>query len=62
MTKYLDDRERIYFYNLCWDVVMVMVYYFIPVFFFGVHVDRYRIVGLLMMLGGLALMKMKGTP
>lgn len=59
VIKYIGDKDRIYFFSLCWDAVMVAVYYILPVLVFGVKLDRYGIGGLCLMIAGLALLKMK---
>lgn len=59
VVRYIGDRDRIYFYSLCWDVVMVGVYYILPVVLFGVKLDRYGIAGLCLMIAGLFLLKVK---
>lgn len=57
MVRYLDDKEQIYFYSLCWDTSLVMIYYLVPVLFFNVELTRYGGMGLLLMLAGLVLLK-----
>ena len=59
VIKYIGDKDRIYFYSLCWDAVMVGVYYFLPILVFGVKLDRYGILGLGLMTVGLVLLKIK---
>jgi uncharacterized membrane protein len=59
VVKYIGDRDRIYFYSLCWDAILIGVYYFLPILFFGVKLDRYGVVGLALMTAGLILLKVK---
>jgi drug/metabolite transporter (DMT)-like permease len=59
MVKHLADKDRIYFYSLVWDVILVFVYYLLPIFCFGVKLDRNGVIGICLMLAGLVLMKLK---
>lgn len=59
VIKYIGDKDRIYFYSICWDAILVGVYYLLPIALFGVKLDRYGIAGLSLMVAGLVLLKMK---
>lgn len=59
MVKYLDNKQRIYVYSLCWDTVMCCSFYLVPVFFFGGKLDRWAVFGLILMLVGLAVLKIR---
>ena len=60
MVKYLDDKQRIYVYSMCWDTTMCCAFYITPLVFFGVKLDRWSVVGLAFMLTGLAIIKSRG--
>lgn len=59
MTRYLDDKQKIYVFSLFWDTVMVLVWYFIPIMFFGVKIDRWILLGVLLMILGLSIIKVR---
>jgi multidrug transporter EmrE-like cation transporter len=59
VVRHIDDNDRIYFYSLCWDTLMVLVYYLLPIFLFGVKLNRNGVIGLLLMAAGLILLKVK---
>lgn len=56
-VKYIDDKNRIFFYCLCWDALMVTIAYFVPVFLFNLQLNKLTIFGFILMLIGLALIK-----
>lgn len=58
MVKYLDDKQKIYFFSLCWDTMMVMVFYFLPLFL-GVKLDKWSLFGIGLMLVGLSIVKLR---
>jgi len=58
MIRFIDEKKAIYIYSLGWDTVVCFVFYFIPLLFFGVKLDKISALGLVMMLGGLVLIKM----
>lgn len=57
--RYLDDKQRIYVYSLFWDLMMGGVYYFMPLLFFGVRIDRWSLFGLFMVVAGLTIIKVR---
>ncbi len=61
MVKYLDDKQKIYVYSLCWDFMMMFVYYLYPVALLGVKLDKWSLVGLGMIVGGIAVIKLRST-
>lgn len=54
----IADKDKIYLYGLCWDVVVCAVAYFLPVLFFGIHLGWKGFVGLMLMTIGLILLKL----
>lgn len=58
-AKYIGDKEKIYVFSLCWDTTMTLVYYALPIFLFGVRLDRWSVLGVLLMVSGLAIIKMR---
>lgn len=59
MVRWLDDKQRIYVYSLFWDAIMIAVYYFLPPLIFGVKLDKWSLVGLALIVGGVALIKVR---
>ena len=57
MVKWLDEKEKIYFYSLAWDTIIVAVFYFLP-FFFGIKLSVNGIIGITLMTIGLILIKL----
>ncbi len=58
MIRLIDEKKGIYIYSLVWDTIVCCVFYFIPLLFFGVKLDKISALGLAMMIGGLVLIKM----
>lgn len=56
-VRWLDDKQKIYVFSLFWDFVMMFVYYFLPIVWFGVKLDKWAAVGMLMMVAGLVIVK-----
>lgn len=61
VIRHIGDKDRIYFYSLCWDGVLVGVYYFLPILLFGVRLERMGIVGLALILVGLVMIKLSNA-
>lgn len=57
-VKYIDNRERIYFFSLAWDFIMVAVFYLLPLFM-GVKLDKWGLFGLTLVAAGLVLVKIR---
>jgi hypothetical protein len=60
MIRHIGDRDRIYVYNMCWDTIMCGVYYLLPIFVFGVKLDRIGVFGLCLMIIGSVILKSRG--
>lgn len=56
-ARYIGDKNRIYFYSLCWDTMLVLVFYLTPILLFGVKLDRWGVAGITLMIAGLCLLK-----
>jgi hypothetical protein len=56
-VRYIDDRQKIYVYSLFWDLMLLSVYYFLPVAFFGVKMDKWGLLGVFIAFAGLCLVK-----
>ena len=61
-VKYLDNKDRIFFFSLCWEFSVIFIDYTIPLVFFGLNVNKYVLMGSLVVAAGLTIMKlnMKG--
>lgn len=59
MTKAIDDKDKIFIYALFWDAVIVAVFYGLPIFFFGVKLDKWGLLGVLMIVIGLTIIKVR---
>lgn len=55
----LPDKNKVYVYSLFWDTIMVMVYYGLPILFFGVKLDKITAVGSTLILAGIMVLKFK---
>lgn len=58
MVKYIDDKSRIYYYSLVWDISTIFVYYLFPLFFLNVKLEKYGIIGIVMIIAGLITVKL----
>ena len=59
VIRHIDNRERIYVYNLLWDAIACVSFYFAPILFLGVKLDRWSMFGLLLIVAGLTIIKMR---
>lgn len=57
IVKWMDDKQRIYVYSLFWDTAIIAVYYLMPPLLFGVKMDRWALLGLALIVGGVVLIK-----
>lgn len=58
-TKALPGRDQIYTLSVLWDCVMVTIYFVIPIFFFGVKLDRLGLIGVMLTIFGALLVKLR---
>ena len=41
----IDDKNRILFYCICWDCMMMIISYFVPIIFFDLNLNKMTIFG-----------------
>ena len=58
-TKYFEDEKKLYAFSLIWDVLFVAIYYFLPLIFFDIKLGKNGYVGLILMIIGLLIIKIK---
>lgn len=58
-VRCIDDKQKFMVFTMLWDFVYIAVFYFVPVFLFGVPMDRWSLIGLVSMVVGLLIMKLK---
>ena len=56
-VKYIDEKNKIFFYSLAWDFCMVCIAYFVPILFFNLNLNKMTIAGFLLMIIGLIIIK-----
>jgi len=61
MVKYIDDKNKIYFYSLIWDISTIFIYYLYPILFLNIKLHKLGIVGILMIVVGLVIVKLNMT-
>jgi hypothetical protein len=61
-VRYLDNKDRIFFFSLCWEFSVIFIDYTIPLVFFGLNVNKYVVMGSFVVAMGLTIMtlNMKG--
>lgn len=52
-----DDKRDLYIYGLSWDLIMTAIFYLTPVLIANLSINRWSIVGLVMMFTGLMVLK-----
>lgn len=57
--KCIDDKQKIYIFSLTWDAIMVFIYYGLPLIIFGVKLDKYSLLGLILLVTGIIVLKAK---
>jgi hypothetical protein len=57
-VRLADNKERIFFFSLCWEFSVIFIDYAIPLAFFGLNVNKYVILGSLLVATGLVIMKL----
>ena len=58
-TKWIGDEKKIYVFSLVWDFIVCLVYLFLPLIMFKIKLDKVSVFGLLLMLIGLIIIKIK---
>lgn len=56
-VRIINDKERIYFYSLCWDSIILSCYYILPLFFFSFKFTNLTWAGIALIVLGFALVK-----
>lgn len=56
-ARIVQDKSEYFLFVLIWDLVYISVFYFTPVVLFGVKLDVWGILGLVIMVSGLLVMK-----
>lgn len=61
-VRYLDNKDRIFFFSLCWEFCVIFIDCTIPLVFFGIGANRNVVIGAFVVAAGLTFMKlnMKG--
>ena len=57
-TRLITEKTEYFLFVLLWDFVYIAVFYFTPVFLFGVKLDKWGVIGVISMIAGLLVMKM----
>lgn len=58
LAKHIPEKNRIYFYSLVWDTIMIFVFYFTPILFYGVTLNKANLIGLALIILGLMVFKL----
>lgn len=58
-AKLLGDKQQIYIFSLFWDCIMMAIYLLIPIFIFGIRFDKIGFCGLLLIIIGTLLIKIR---
>jgi len=58
-TKYFGDEKKLYTFSLIWDILFVAIYYFLPLIFFDIKLEKHGYIGLLLMVIGILIIKIK---
>lgn len=56
-VKVIDNKERIFFFSLCWEFLVVFIDCLIPLVFFGINANKYIVIGAAIVVAGLVVMK-----
>lgn len=58
-AKYMSDEKKIYIFSLMWDFIVCFIYVFFPLLMFKIKVDKLCYLGLIFMIIGLILVKIR---
>jgi hypothetical protein len=58
-TKYFTEEKKLYTFSLIWDIIFISIYYFLPLMFFNIKMDKYGWLGVILMTIGALIIKMK---
>jgi hypothetical protein len=56
--KLIDNKERIFLFSLCWEFSVISIDYLVPLVFYGLNVNKYVVLGSLIVAVGLTVMKL----
>lgn len=56
--KLIDNKERIFLFSLCWEFSVISIDYLVPLVFYGLNVNKYVVLGSLIVAAGLTVMKL----
>lgn len=57
-VKFADNKERIFLFSLCWEFSVISIDYLVPLVFYGLNVNKYVVLGSLIVAVGLTVMKL----
>lgn len=57
-VRFADSKERIFLFSLCWEFSVILIDYIVPLVFYGLNVNKYVVLGSLLVAAGLTLMKL----
>lgn len=57
-VRAMQTTERIFFFSLCWEFAVILTDYLIPLAFYGLNVNKYVVMGSLVVAAGLTIMKL----
>lgn len=55
----ITEKNRLYVYSLIWEVVMVLIYYGMPILFFNVKLEKTTLLGAFLIISGIFVLKTK---
>jgi len=58
-TKYFGDEKKLYTFSLIWDIIYFAIYYFLPLIFFDIKLEKNGYLGLILMVIGILIIKLK---
>lgn len=56
-TRIISNLKTIYIYSLIWDLIVVSVYFLLPIIAFQIKLNKFGIIGLMLMVIGFLLVK-----
>ena len=56
--KLIDNKVRIFLFSLCWEFSVISIDYLVPLVFYGLNVNKYVVLGSLIVAVGLTVMKL----
>lgn len=56
-SRIVSNKTDFLTFVFLWDFVYIAVFYFMPIFFFGVKMDKWGFIGMASMVFGLVIMK-----